>query len=173
MTKFSNFPNSDSELYQQTIKLPFIKDQKKFKDIIEKLKSSEDISDSQKNYLQTKLSKKEKWAKSFTKEKFAGGISTTSRVEGLHSVQKKYLTSSSSLKKVFYSFRSLENQQILKFKEEFREKSKGESIGDIASLDIFKEKYPLYVYKRIYLKYKLAIDYIKERTRYQDQWFVE
>ena len=143
----------------------------KFDQIIDTIRRSPDLTKDQIKYLENKLEKKEKWAKYITKEQFTAGVSTTSRVEGLHSVQKKYLTSSSSLKKVFYSFRSLEKQQITRFQEEFNEKSKNlESINGIASLKVFKEDFSSYVYIRIAAKYKLAIDYIKENTNNSKTW---
>ena len=39
------------------------------------------------------------WAKNELKEKFAGGISTTSRVESHHAIQKRHSTSNSGLQR--------------------------------------------------------------------------
>ena len=109
--------------------LPFLTNETKFATILERFFESESVTSYQAEYMRKKLEKKAKWAKCFVKQEFTGGVSTTSRVEGLHAVQKKYLTSSSDLKTVFYSFRSLEKIQISKFKEEFQKPIKDESFN--------------------------------------------
>jgi len=71
--------------------------------------------------------KKEKWAKCETKHTFAGGVCTTSRIEGLHGVLKKYVTSTSSLQNVLFCFREIEYTQIQKFNDEYTFKRVDES----------------------------------------------
>lgn len=151
--------------------MPFIKDVDRFDATIDALRNSDHVTKEQLDYLDLKLEKKDKWALCYIKKAFAGGICTSSRVEGLHAVQKKYLTSSSSLKKVFESFKKLEKTQLAKFKEEFKLRSSGE-VDDILSLKIFKENYPQYLYHRIYSKYKAGIDYIKENTSNPNIWYL-
>ena len=161
VSKFCYISKTNPELYKKITNLPFITNQANFEEIIDTLRSSNDIPKEQIQYLDKKLEKKINGQNVLQKKEFAGGVSTTSRVEGLHAVQKKYLTSSSTLNKVFYSFRTLEKQQIARFQEEFQGNLKTESIEGIESLKIFKEKFSLYIYRRIATKYKLAIDYIK------------
>ena len=117
--------------------MPFIKDVDRFDATIDALRNSDHVTKEQLDYLDLKLEKKDKWALCYIKKAFAGGICTSSRVEGLHAVQKKYLTSSSSLKKVFESFKKLEKTQLAKFKEEFKLRSSGE-VDDILSLKFLK-----------------------------------
>ena len=81
------------------------------------------------------------WAKNELKEKFAGGISTTSRVESHHAIQKRHSTSNSGLQNVFRNFLLIENAQELTFKEEFqRHKVTGEP-QDIELLEDIKKSF--------------------------------
>jgi len=64
------------------------------------------------------LKGKELWVKCYLKYKFFGDIFATSRIEGLHAQQKRYVTSSSSLTKLFVSFRKFEQIQFPAFKDE-------------------------------------------------------
>ena len=66
-----------------------------------------------------KLKSKELWAKCFLKTKFTGGVSTTSRIEGLHAKQKKYMISNANLQGVLNGFRSIEKTNISNFKDEY------------------------------------------------------
>ena len=170
ISKFSNLSQSDPELYNRILHLPFTCQETNFQETIDQIERSKYASSPQKDYLEKKLLNKEKWGKCFTKKEFAGGVSTTSRVEGLHSVQKKYLTSSSNLQKVFYSFRSLEKQQVSKFYQEYSKILTSDLAEDIASLKVFKDNYSTYIYKRISSKYKMAIDYTKENTSVTNSW---
>ena len=136
ISRFSSLSKTNLDLFRQISNLPFIKDASKFEEIIKDLFDSDNLSDSQLEYLKSKLERKKQWARCYTKEGFAGGICTTSRVEGLHSIQKKYLTSSSSLKTVFDSFRKLEKIQIHKFVQEYGNRCM-QNIDDISSLKIF------------------------------------
>src|SRR5690349_14327712 len=78
------------------INLSFMMDENKFRSTLEEAVDDEEaISDKKFDYLKVKLKDKKKWAKCLLKSKFSDGVSTTSRVEGLHAIQKKFLTSSS------------------------------------------------------------------------------
>jgi len=98
------------------------------------------------------------------KSHYAGGISTTSRVEGLHAVQKKYLTSASSLQKVFRCFQNIEKLQVEKFKEEFqRHKSSKTLSTNINALEKIQKFIPEYVQKKILPKFYKALNYSKSQ----------
>jgi len=132
MSKFSSLSKKRSQSCSIQSVISFGKDISKFEAIFEELESSDHVSDPQFEYLKMKLAKKNQWGKCFINKSFGGGVSTTSQVEGLHSTRKKYLTSSSSLKEVFYFFRKLEKIKISKFVEEFNIKSSN-NIDDIVS----------------------------------------
>ena len=104
----------NKELYNKILSLPFVTRKEKFEEIVEEVSECDDVSDGQYDYLELKMKTKQLWANCYAKNAFAGGISTTSRIEGLHGVLKKRLTSGSSLVNVFQSFRSIEKTQIEK-----------------------------------------------------------
>ena len=141
-------------------------EQDKFQNLIDEIEESNLVTDEQFNYLEKKLERKGSWAKCYIKTKFNGGISTTSRVEGLHAVQKKFINSSSSLLDVFKCFRLIEKRQISKFENEFlkhnNEDAKKAS-NSINSLKEIKENFSQYFYKKIYSKFTLALNYACEK----------
>ena len=102
------------------------------------------------------------WAKCLLKSKFTGGVSTTSRVECLHSVQKRYFTSNTNLQQVFHGFRSIEKTQILRFNEEFSGFTSDLLQKNINSLKDIKEKFPEYIYTKICPKFEKGLNYKHE-----------
>jgi len=152
------------------INLPFIVSKEKFLETIDELKNSEFITEEQLKYIEAKIKTQDQWVKCFIKTKFAGGISTTSRVEGLHAVQKKYLTSSSSLKKVLYSFISIEKKHTKSFSNEFNQRFGTQTLKNIIALKDIQEQCSEYVYKKILAKFTIAIDYKKESTSSPNKW---
>jgi len=90
--------------------LPFLSRRSKFEEYVKDLKKSNKLSAEEKN-----VEKEENWAKSSLKSSFAGGVMMISRVEGLHGVLRKYLTSKSSFQNIFYAFREVEDTQIERF----------------------------------------------------------
>ena len=119
MAKLSGFKKKDEGLYKKALSLPFIANADKFEETLKEIYKSKHLSKDQIDYIKKKVLKKNLWAKCCLKTSFAGGVSTTSRIEGLHAIQKKYLIANSSLQKVFKSFRFIENSQELKFYDEF------------------------------------------------------
>ena len=91
-------------LYDKLLSLPFVMKEEIFNQIIEGAENSSFLSENQKKYLNNKISYRENWAKCLIKKEFAAGLSTTSRIEGLHSVLKRYLTSNSCLQNIFIAF---------------------------------------------------------------------
>lgn len=75
-------------------------------------------------YLKLKLESKDLWAKYAIKDTFSVGVSTTSRVESLHSLLKKHLNSNSRLCEVLDRFKKIVAAQIDKFQVEFERHSK-------------------------------------------------
>jgi len=138
--------------------------EQKFNETIDLIQSSDKITQKQLGYLNSKLELKKAWARCFLKKSFAGGVSTTSRIEGLHAKQRKYLTSNANLQLVFHCFRSIEKTQVCNFKEEFCESKKPESNAD-QSLNVFKEfkeKLSDYIFKKIQPKYYQSLNYSHE-----------
>lgn len=157
-------------LYRKALNLPFITDENKYYDIIEELKNSDDVTDTEWNYLENKRKNERFWAKCFIKSHFTGGVSTTSRVEGYHGKLKKYLTSGSNLQNVFYSFRVIEKTQIDKFTAEFQRHSKSENLSNILLLDKIKEKCSEYIIKKIQGKFIKALNYKTEKISNTKSW---
>jgi len=146
--------------------LSFITNENKFEDILEDVFDSEDVSDSQKDYLEEKMKGKELWAKCYLKYKFSGGISTTSRIEGLHAQQKKYMTSSSSLIKLSVSFRKIEQIQSTAFKDELTKHKKNFTTPTkIALLKEIENVCSEYAFKRILPKFYKSLNYTKKTLR--------
>jgi len=128
-------------MYELMINLPFVSSKKKFKESLNKIYASEDITESELNYLEAKLATKDKWAKCLVKSSFCGGVCTTSRIEGLHGVLKKHLNSNSSLRKVFSCFRQIEKTQLEKFTEEYNRHKKKVAEIDAVPFQEIKSKF--------------------------------
>jgi len=161
ISKLKSLRNLDKELYQEMISLPFVMRELQFDSILQKFEDSEDVSQEQFEYIEKKLKRKKMWAKCFLKSKFAGGISTTSRVEGLHATLKRGLNSSSSLQTVFVCFRLIEKREATRFTDEFIKQNGQESLSQDQSINALKaiqEKYSNYVYKKICYKFNSALN---------------
>jgi len=146
-------------LFENLKNLPFISKEEKFDGIIKDALNSSKLTKHQKDYLKKKLEYKERWAKSYIKQSFAGGVCTTSRVEGLHSMLKKYLNSNSSLQNVFSCFRFVEMTQIKKFEEEYKKSLNKDEIKEINILKHFNEKFSEYFCKKITSNIYRALNY--------------
>ena len=163
------FQKKDEGLYKKALSLPFIANADKFEETLKEIYKSKHLSKDQIDYIKKKVLKKNLWAKCCLKTSFAGGVSTTSRIEGLHAIQKKYLIANSSLQKVFKSFRFIENSQELKFYEEFSRHKICNQTENINALEELKKKISEYVYKKITSKYFKGINYNKELIR-ENTW---
>ena len=114
-------------------------------------------------YLDLKLKTKNMWAKCFLKQRFVGGVSTTSRIEGLHAKQKAYLTSNCSLQRLFHGFRSIEKVQINNFQEEYsRHRNSSMVVENVNSLSEIQKSFPEYIYRKIYPRYCKGLNYKHE-----------
>jgi len=162
VSHFNKVKNLDADLYQKILYLPFVMSVEKFNNTLEEIKDSQHISKKQKDYIDLKLKTKNMWAKCLLKSKFTGGVSTTSRVECLHSVQKRYFTSNTNLQQVFHGFRSIEKTQILRFNEEFSGFTSDLLQKNINSLKDIKEKFPEYIYTKICPKFEKGLNYKHE-----------
>jgi len=98
---FSGLTKKDKSLYQKVISLPFISGQKKFDEYIKELRKSALLSKKEKDYLNSLLERRQKWAKTMIKHSFGGGISTTSRIEGLRAVLNKNISTQNPLSKIY------------------------------------------------------------------------
>ena len=114
-------------------------------------------------YVQKLAENKNEWAKCCLKESFAAGVSTTSRIEGLHGVLKRYLTSNSSLQEVFRAFRLLEQVEVQNFKEEFERHRIKPIEQAIDFLDTIKKGFSNYIFLKIFNKYFKALNYNMEK----------
>ena len=153
------------KLYQEIINLPFITREAKFEETINKFKSLTNISKDRSQYLDRKLETKEEWAKCFVKEKFAAGISTTSRVESLHKHLSQYLNSNSRLNQLFQVFREIEAKQLNKFEEELQRhlKNLNQDINKSCLFTKLQEIYSPYTLEKLDQRINKALAY-----RYQE-----
>ena len=162
--KFSGLNKKNKDTYDKILNLPFITCQKKFEANLKEIFESEEITESEIKYLEEKLKTKNKWAKSFVKFRFCGGVCTTSRIEGLHGVLRRHLNSNSSLQKVFNCFRQLENIQVQRHEQEYLRHPKQSQPIQSNPLNDIKQTYPDYIYKKIALKFSKALNYVFENN---------
>lgn len=95
--------------------------------MVTKLKEPNILSQTQLEYLEEKLRCKELWAKSENLKNFVLGVSTTSRIESMHSLLRRELNSNSRLCQVLEVFTEIEKIEIERFHQEFdRHKKKYE-----------------------------------------------
>lgn len=156
---------SNKGVYDQIINLPFITSLPKFEYTINSIKESGALSKKQLEYLDFKLQTKDFWAKCLIKNNFVAGVSTTSRVESLHSVLKKRLNPRSRLCEVLSQFRSIERAQIQLFKEEFTRHTKtpaNHSLNKDALLTELKALYSPYAIDKVSKKLDKCLLYRHE-----------
>jgi len=170
ISKLSGLSKKNKEIYDMILNLPFITCQDKFNEVLKEVDSSEEITKVEKDYLKTKLESKVRLAKCFTKVTFCGGVCTTSRIQGLHGVLKKYLNSNSSLLKIFNCFRQIENIQLTKFEKEYNRKNKKFTELDSLPLQEIKSKFSDYVYKKLAPKFSRALNYVLENHNKKNVW---
>jgi len=113
MSRLSGLAKKDAGLYEKTINLPFITMEEKFEKTLQELELSQFVSIEAKSCIKKKVEYKNKWAKCIIKYNFTAGISTTSRVESLHSKLRNHLNSNSSLMELFQAFREIEKQVLI------------------------------------------------------------
>ena len=170
ISKFSGMSKRNKKIYDMVLNLPFISCEKKFEEILEEIFASEDLTETEINYLNVKLQAKERWAKCRTKLSFCGGVCTTSRIEGLHAILKRHLNSNSSLQKLFNCFRQIEETQLEKFTEEYNRHAKKSAEIDAVPLKEIKKKFSEYIYKKLAPKFSKALNYILEKDRKFNTW---
>ena len=163
VSRFSKLKSLDKDLYNKILSLPFITSEEKFNAIVEEVMDSEIIPKNQLDYLKLKLNLKNLWAKCLLKDKFLGGISTTSRIEGLHAKQKAYLTSQIGLQRLFHGFRVIEKTQISNFKEEYFRHQNESRVENINSLKELQDKFPEYIYLKMNSKFCKGLNYKHEK----------
>ena len=115
--------------------------------------------------IELKLETKKLWAKCYLKFKFVGGISTTSRIEGLHAHQKRYMTSNSSLTNLFNSFRKTEEIQVNTLKDELSRHNNNYKDQPLIILKEIEDVCTEYAFKRILPKFYKGLNYTKKILR--------
>lgn len=169
VSKLSGLAKRNKEIYNLILSLPFITSESKFTESVNKIKNA-GLTNQELDYINLKLKTKTKWAKSYTKSVFCGGVSTTSRVEGLHGILKKHLNSNSNLQKVFSSFRHIEKSQLDKFCNEYNRHTIKGSIIDTSILKSIEEEFPTYIYKKIFPKFSKALAYVAIPDENSAEW---
>jgi len=144
----------------------------KFDETIKELKKPGLLNDSQLNYLEMKLKIKDKWAKCLIKENFTVGISTTSRIESMHSVLSDRLNSNSRLNEVFDVFKKIEDSNISKFNEEFSRHKKNFN-GQLLQCQLMimlSKIYTPYSLKKLEPKFSKCLSYCVDELRKDREW---
>ena len=98
----SYFLELDTELYDRILALPFIPSKEKSKEILREVENSPNIKKENKTYLKKLDEYKEKWALAYRKDDYIIGVQTTSRIESLHALMKKFIRSKCGLTELFY-----------------------------------------------------------------------
>ena len=114
--KHSNFSLGEKlckEEISKLINLPFCSSSTEFEDLFKKLLSL-DLSKQTKEYYEEKYKQKEKWSIAFKKSLPCLKINTTSRIEGLNTMIKSEITSSSQLIELFYRLLSIHEHILSK-----------------------------------------------------------
>ena len=79
------------KFFEDIITLPFNNSRHSYEEIMNKILDSTNISDDNKKYIKSLDETKEKWSLTWRKEEFIIGIQTTSRMESLHAMVKKFI----------------------------------------------------------------------------------
>lgn len=171
-SKLTGLSKKDNSLFHKILNLPFVSSKKQFENIIEEVRASQNITEAEREYINEKLKTKEKWAKSETKSGFAGGVCTTSRIEGLHGVLKFHLNSNSNLQELFQCFQKIEMNLENKLKDEFNRHEKiSRTSLDALPLQLIKEKFSTYIYKKIIPKFSKGLNYLVENNQSENSWY--
>jgi len=125
-----------------------------------KILDSTNISDDNKKYIKSLDETKEKWSLAWRKEEFIIGIQTTSRMESLHAMVKKFIRSKNSLPELFL--------RIIEFSLGKNATSEGEDkiendFMEVLSKNIFlsklKEEYSGFAYNKCMINFVKAQGY--------------
>jgi len=136
------------KIYNKIIMLPLADYPGKFEEDLEFILQSEFLKVEEKKYLETKSLFKEKWVKGYMKTDFCSGMFTSSRIEAMHRVMKRFLRSSTQLTELFQVFKELEEKEIYKFKDEIQRYQKKEN-KKLEESELFKH------FKGLYSEYAL------------------
>lgn len=172
VSRFSGLCKRNRSLYDKAIILPFIKREEKFDKLIEELKKPGNMTEEEKKYLDSKLETKHTWAKCCLKNRFAAGVSTTSRIEGMHKMLKDYLNSNSTLTELFATFVKIETNQIQTYEEEFQRHSKNiETVANNCKLiEELSKIYSPYILKKMKQKFNKSLSYKNEEIISAKSW---
>jgi len=142
------------------MKLPFISSKEIYERTLDEISTSEIISDQNKKYIESLHESKEKWSLAFRKEEYILGIQTTSRIESLHGIIKKFIRSKCNLNELFIRLLKLSNGR--NYIKEFEESIENEITSVLSQnfiLSKLKEKYTEFIYNKCLLGYIKAQSY--------------
>ena len=100
--------------------MPYCEYSDDYYDVYNEILACPDVNEGSKKYIKNRHQYRHKWVKSYMKDRFTGGTCTNSRIESKHSVYKHFLNSDTSLMNLYTVFKTLEKQEIEKFKEEIQ-----------------------------------------------------
>jgi len=68
------------------------------------------------------------------------------------------------LQRLFHGFRAIEKTQLSNFKEEYLRHKNGSIVENIDSLKEIQEKFPEYIFKKMYSRFCKGLNYKNEKT---------
>ena len=126
----------------------------------------------ERKFYNLKLKTKHTWAKCIINNRFAAGVSTTSRIESMHKVLKDNLNSKSKLSELFEAFVKIELNQIESHQEEFQRYSKNVEMksNNCVLVQELAKTYCPYILKKISQKINKALSYKQEELIPEKSW---
>jgi len=142
--------NESKKLYQEIVNLPYAEKEEKYLACYNAVQNNSEVSQESKEYLKKRHETRTKWVKAYMKIFFTGGTCTNSRIEGKHSIYKKFLNSDSSLSKLYKTFKVLENVEIENYHEDIAKFTQKEDFfQNFEMMKNFEKIYTPYVINRI------------------------
>jgi hypothetical protein len=151
----------EKELYSKIVKLPFEKSILKLNLSIDDILKSKLYNAELRNYIENQFNNKKKWSRAYMLEHFTCGLFTTQRVESIHGIMSKVLSSNASLQEVleFYQNREFQNNSIIEEKETKILKITSKSFDKLKLFQYFISITTDYILNKIKYEYELSLNY--------------
>lgn len=139
------------ELHREIKNLPYCNSDEEYLVSYNYLTKHKRINKELKDYLKNRNLTKEKWVKGYIKKQFTCGIFTSSRIEAKHSIYKRYLNGDTKLCELFKIFKTLESQEVTKYKDEITKlcQEAYNKYDDYDLIKYAKKYYGLYAIKKL------------------------
>ena len=146
----------EMDLYDDIIALPFQRNRQKYSETILNIVNSSLVSDDAKAYIKELEGFKERWASAYRKEDFIIGVQTTSRIESLHAIIKKFIRSKCSLTEFCFRLVEFANGKNEQVKKEAINDPILNLLGKNVILSRIKEDYSDFIYNKCLVSFALA-----------------